>query len=154
LGDAILKSQAKALQTFFSRFYTEQVLVMTYEASVTERRKYKRFQVAKRALVVTRPYYTRMGRIMDVSMGGLSFSYLESRQTSQESFQLDVLSEDFSALVRELPFEIVSERHDETGPFSSGSTPVKRCRVRFKGLTGQQKSGLQSFIEKHAFAEA
>lgn len=127
---------------------------MTYQAYEVERRKHRRFQIANRALVVLRPYYTKLGRMVDVSMGGLSFTYLESRQTPQQSFELDVLSEDFSALVRELPFEIVSERHDDKVPFGSGSEPVKRCRVRFTGLSGKQKSLLQSFIEKHALAKA
>ena len=123
---------------------------MTYEAGEIERRRHKRFQVANRALVVLRPYYTKLGRMVDVSMGGLSFTYLESRQTPQQSFELDVLSEDFSALVRQLPFEIVSEKQDEKVPFSSGTVPVKRCRVKFKGLSGKQKTLLQSFIKKQA----
>jgi c-di-GMP-binding flagellar brake protein YcgR len=127
---------------------------MTEAADLVERREHKRFHLSNRALVVLRPYYTKLGRVVDVSAGGLSFTYLESNQSSQESFELDVLSEDFTARVREIPFEVVSEQDEKKAPFSAGSTTMKRCGVKFSSLTEIQRSLLKSFIEDHTIPEA
>lgn len=47
---------------------------------LVERRKHKRFQVPFGAFAVLGPHSTKVGRIMDISMGGLTFRHIDRKE--------------------------------------------------------------------------
>ena len=120
-----------------------------------ERRKHKRFQVRNGAFVVLGtppwPHSTKVGQIVDMSMGGLAFSYIAEQEPSNGSFELCIFLADSSFHLRKIPFETISDLETDEVPFSS--ITMKRSGVQFGELTPNQISQLKYFIQSHTIGE-
>jgi len=118
-----------------------------------ERRHYERYRVEDGSLAMLWPASSKIGQIIDISMGGLSFRY----------FVRSKLKESFAELESEV--EIICNKHQ----FNSDSLPIRtisdcemdnhfvdflqrqqrRRSVEFGELDDAQKTQIQKFIEKH-----
>jgi hypothetical protein len=120
---------------------------------VVERRKHKRFLAEDGAYAAVRPQYDKIGQIIDISRGGLAFSYRVSDSQAHESFELDIflIGDDFH--LDKVPFKIVS---DQKIPESlcPGSLKMRRCAVQFGELTQKQLRQLEDFILSYTVGEA
>jgi hypothetical protein len=117
-----------------------------------ERRKYKRFQVKNGAFAVltaiSTPHSTqKVGRITDISMGGLAFSYIASEEPSNISVQLSIFFADNRFDLRNIPFETIWDVETKKDSFSS--ITMKRTGVQFGGLTPEEISQLEYCIQNH-----
>ena len=116
-----------------------------------ERRKHKRFQVPSGALVGLGPYFEKVGPIVDISMGGLGFRYVGTKESNGTYLDIFLTNSDF--FLRNVPFETV--RHLKiVGAASPGSETMREKAVKFGKLTRDQKSQLKYFIENFAVGEA
>jgi hypothetical protein len=82
------------------------------------------------------------GRILDVSIAGMAFTYLASRRRTNESFNLDIWSSKYGLRFEGMPAETISD-FKQPGETSHGS---RRCGVRFGGLTEREKIQLEDLI--------
>ena len=117
-----------------------------------DRRRAKRFRVWGKAVAVVRPYLIHgnpVGPINDISLGGLSFSYFASDETTQELPELDVCLQDEGFCLCKIPFETVS---DFAVAELRGFRPIglRRRGVQFGDLSEEQMSQLKYFMEKYA----
>jgi hypothetical protein len=116
-----------------------------------ERRKHKRFKVQNGAFAVLGappwPHSTKVGQIIDMSMGGLAFSYIAEQEPSNGSFELGIFLADNSFRLRKIPFETISDLEIKKGPFNS--ITMRRSGVQFGELTPNQISQLKYFIRNH-----
>ena len=117
-----------------------------------ERRKHKRFQLQNGAFAVLRafswPHSTqKLGQIIDMSMGGLAFSYIAEQEPSNGSFELGIFLADHSFHLRTIAFETISDLETNGVPFSS--ITMRRSGVQFRELTPKQISQLKYFIRNH-----
>jgi len=123
---------------------------------MVERRKHKRFKVQDRAFVVLgappRPHSTKAGQIIDISMGGLAFSYIADDDRSNASSELGIFLADNSFHLRHIPFETISDLKTNRVPFSS--ITIRRSGVQFGELTHDQISQLEYFIQNHTISKA
>ncbi len=111
----------------------------------SERREHTRFNAKAGAYTVFSRKSIIPGRINDISMGGLSFSYVEGEEWYQESSQLDILFGDADFFLDSIPFETVSDTIIENeSPYSQ--IIMRRCGVRFGDLTTEQQTQLKLFI--------
>jgi hypothetical protein len=113
-----------------------------------ERRANERLHVPKRVLAVLKPYYTRLGRIKDVSMGGLSFIYLDSEVPSTKTTELDIISEDGSLHLDKLPCKTISDS-ETTEELPNSSVNMRRSGLQFGKLTAHQKAKMKEFIDSY-----
>ncbi len=139
--------------------------------SDTERRQHKRYLPRQRAFVlvdaqnngfdridqmskgqigvaVFKSKPAKMGRILEISRSGLSFSYIANGSDETENKRLDILLADENFLLPELKFKTVkTSEHEAETPFNP--LAMKRQSVRFVGLTPGQQSKLDYFLRKY-----
>ncbi len=113
-----------------------------------ERRVEERFKVESDAYVYSASSFTFIGKVIDVSRSGISFSYLEDFESAPTQIdELGILLSYYGHITENLPFEIVS---NEVMPRPQGSTVViRRCAGRFLSLTPEQEGALERFIARH-----
>lgn len=122
---------------------------MTSEKQIVERRKHKRFRVQDETLAVVGH---KIGRIIDMSMGGLAFSYIAGREEGDESYQLSILLSEDSFNLTKVPFKTVWDVEALDVPYSS--LAMRRCGVEFGDLTERQISQIEYFVENHTLGGA
>ena len=100
------------------------------------------------AFDVFRSKPTKLGRISNISMGGLAFRYIDSQAQSNESSVLDVLLADSGFYLENVSFKTISDIEiSEDVPIDS--VKMRQLRVQFKDLTPDQKLKLAYFIRNH-----
>ncbi len=112
-----------------------------------EQRKHKRFRPGIGAFVLLGPDSTKLGRIIDVSLGGLAFSHMASARPPNELSELDMFLIDADFYLEKLPYTIVSDFQTFDNPF--GSITMRRCCVQFGELTQHQKSQVAHFVQDY-----
>ena len=99
------------------------------------------------ACAVFRSRPAKLGRINDISMGGLMFHYVDHKVPSKESTVLDILLADCRFYLENLRFRSISDLllPDE---FPGGSLQMRRLRVEFDRLASYQIAGLEYFVSE------
>jgi len=120
---------------------------MISKSELGERRKHQRFQVQNRVFVGVGPHFDKVGRIIDVSLGGLAFRYV-ARGEPPDGLSLDIFSADVGFFLRCVPFETVADFEiPNEKPFDLITT--RQCAVQFGNLTPHQMSQLEYFIQNY-----
>lgn len=81
------------------------------------------------------------GEIIDISMGGLAFSYLERAEWDGESFDHGILLGENDLCIEDLPLKVISDC-----AINSGISIIRRCGVKFGKLTPKQIAQLEYYI--------
>lgn len=94
----------------------------------------------------------KMGEIIEISRGGLSFSYIENDEELATLSELDILFAEKDFHLSRLPFKAVEDSVmiDES-PFNALS--MKRMTVRFEKLTAQQKNKIEHLLSHYTTGE-
>jgi hypothetical protein len=117
-----------------------------------ERRQCKRFQVEDGAYIILKPFDGRVGRILDISIDGLTFDYVSGEQPSNMPNELDITMANGTCRLRNVPCKIISDF--ETEYVHLVPLSIRRCGVQFGDLTPDQISQLEYFIHNHTVGEA
>ncbi len=119
--------------------------------TTVERRKHKRFSVSKGAFVALRPSDNGMGRLIDISMAGLTFDYITMQPPSVKATELDIFLTNSAFRLFEIPCQSVWDLNTYDIP----STPLhkRRCGVEFGDLTPDQRLQIEHFIKNHTVDE-
>lgn len=125
---------------------------MTNSKQVIERRKHKRFHVEDGTFAVLGSRYGKIGRVIDMSMGGLAFTYIAGEEQDDKSRQLSILLAEDSFHLTKIPFKTVWDTEAKEVPFST--LALRRRGVEFGDLTEHQISQMQYFVEKHTVGGA
>ena len=124
---------------------------MTDTKQQVERRKHTRFPVTKDTFVALRPHYCEIGQAVNISIGGLAFTYMVNGKPPEQPIELDIFSVDRTFFLKEVPFRTISDVARDGIPFSSVKT--RRMHLQFGDLTPDQKAQLESFIQNHTNSE-
>ena len=127
---------------------------MTVPTLDIQRREHKRYKVGDGTFIVLRPQpnSSKLGRIIDVSRGGLAFHYSDSQEQPGNFSELDIFISGEGFLVGNMQFEVRSEiTLPQHTPLNSVST--KRFGVKFGPMTEKNKSQLYYFIRNFAIAD-
>jgi hypothetical protein len=109
---------------------------------LVERRRQKRFHLpATTFVLLNRPFF-EIAEILDISLGGVSFSYSADKQIPKGSFALDIVCGTDGSYLHNMPFKTVTDFRISTGRRRHGG--------QFRRLTGRQSAQLKSFIQIHA----
>ena len=113
----------------------------------------KRYKVKEGAFAALMPDSTKLGQILDMGKGGLSFLYIDTGETTDGSTVLDVFLVDKGFYLSKLPVKIVS---DVLVPNKIPINPIvmRRQGVQFGELTSEQTLSIQTFIRDYTTGEA
>jgi c-di-GMP-binding flagellar brake protein YcgR len=142
---------------------------------VSERREHKRYFVKDRVFAVVRSKKhqlkqiknmskgeialallksspLKMGEIIEISRGGLSFSYIENEKKLAAISELDILFAEKDFHLSRLPFKAVEDTAVlDDGPFNA--LAMKRMTVQFENLSPQQKRKIEHFLSNYTTGE-
>jgi hypothetical protein len=141
-----------------------------------EKRTHKRFQVNNDAFALIRPAAAeqirvtdksmaeiacsvyrskpvRFGRIDDISLGGLSFSYITGEERSSQSLVLDILMADSGFYLDNLTFKNIADFEMDDG-FAINSFKMRLNRVQFKKPEPAAMMKLKYFVENYSVSRA
>ncbi len=114
----------------------------------TERRKKRRYQVKKGAFAAVRPLYEKIGRIINISQGGLAFRYMDIGNQEKGTRELDIFVISDAFRLDRIPAKIISDSDVPEKP-SPGSLPLRHCRVEFGELNRDQAVQLDYSIRNY-----
>jgi hypothetical protein len=105
-----------------------------------ERRQYPRYPVVTETYVVFNDSETRLGRVIDISAGGIAFRFVGSGQPRKLGVDLDIFVANRELAVYRLPYRI---RSLVALADASGQTPApaRRCGVELGLMSSSQIRG-------------
>lgn len=114
-------------------------------------RRYTRFFVDNGAYTTLGRNFTKVGKVKDISLGGLSFEYLnDANETSEGNSQLSLFLTNDDFYMSGLACQVIYDRpKGDIDPNSSDTVKINRCAVRFLSLSDSRKDRLAFFIENH-----
>jgi hypothetical protein len=116
-----------------------------------ERRKHKRYKAVEGAYAAISPNSHKLGQVIDISMGGLSFKYIDTtsddiefEQSSEESIFLSSMG----YYVGDLPFKTISDYEITNAP-SFSSMKIRKRHVQFTDLSFKQLFDLDYYLRNN-----
>jgi hypothetical protein len=120
---------------------------------IDEKRKYIRFKVQDKLYVALGTYFSKVGRLKDISMDGLSFQYIENiKGTRQDSTILSIFHSEDLYYLPNLICTVIEDRPIYSNGKISDINPVcliKRCAVKFMNIDTGQKEKLEFLINNY-----
>lgn len=121
---------------------------MTKGRHTIERRKHARFIVKKDVVAVPASDDIRLGKIKDISKGGLALLYRADDEQTENSMKVDILSIVDGFYLRSLPVKTVLVTEAGINGLSD-DLPKWRLGLQFEKLTYYQKLLLKFFLQKY-----
>jgi c-di-GMP-binding flagellar brake protein YcgR len=118
--------------------------------SPPDRRKHVRYKAKAGALVSPVATNRKYWKILDVSLGGMSFRYFPSEDLNGFR-EIDIVTQDLDFALEGIPFRVIS-----TCEFTDRSASVielRRCGVEFGSLTHLKESLLAEFIRRYTLSQ-
>ena len=112
-----------------------------------DRRKHVRFKMLRPAFVLLWPASSIIGRITDISLGGLAFRYYASENPRDDSSEIEIMARQIDFSSGRILFETIidTKTTDFFTPLFSRARRIRR--IQFKQVTKSQKNIIASFIE-------
>jgi len=118
----------------------------------TEQRKTIRFLVEANIIVALRNESTKIGKLKDISMGGLSFEHIYDEQLTLEPLKRDLFLWANVFSLSKIPCRVVYNIPMGTPP-EYESLPIhfitRRCGVQFETLSEGQRTQLDFFLKTY-----
>ena len=121
---------------------------MTKGRHFIERRKHERLKVKKDIVAVSISDENKLGKIKDISKGGLALVFKESDGQAKELMKVDILSIADDFYLRNLPVKTVLGAKAAANR-SWEDCPQWRVGLQFEKLTYYQKLLLNFFLQKY-----
>jgi len=109
----------------------------TTPAEPEDKRRHQRYPVKSATISAGE----KSGEIIDISMGGLAFSYLEREDWTDDTFDRGMLLGEQDLHIEDIQLKVISDC-----AINSGFSVVRRCGVKFERLTPKQLAQLEYFI--------
>ena len=121
---------------------------MTQIRRFVERRKHERFKVKQGACIACISDDNKLGKIKDISKGGLAFHYRGGVEPSKGAMKVDILSVADDFYLRNLPARTVfGFELSATDP--QKDLPKRQLSLQFEKLTYYHKLLLDFFLKKY-----
>jgi hypothetical protein len=118
----------------------------------SDKREFERFSPQGNAYAAYGLQYTKVGRIKDISLGGLAFEYISEMSPDQDSSQIDIFLVGDVFHMYNIPCQVIYDIPNPSHPENIGPikvSPVKRCGIQFGTLTEDDAVQLKLFLESH-----
>ena len=108
----------------------------------------KKMSMGEIACAVYKSNPKKLGQIIDMSQGGLAFSYIDKRERSGKSQAMDILSAGNQFYLENVLFKTIMDADAADEPAFS-PIKLKRQRIQFVNLTSDQKRKLAHFLSNY-----
>ena len=117
------------------------------QTQLVEKRAFRRFPTKEGAFAVTTAP-RKLGQILDISSGGLSFTYVGDKKGPIKDMELDIFISGLGFNSKNLSFKTIADFEIETkNEFSS--VKMRRRGVKFGKLNLDQISQIEEFLLNH-----
>lgn len=113
-----------------------------------ERRKNKRYKAKEGAYAAISPHSRKLGQIIDISIGGLSFKYIDNNEEKEDEPERSIFLSSLGYYVGELPFKTI-EDYEITNSPSFSSMKLRKRRVKFAELNFKQLFDLDFYMRNN-----
>ena len=113
----------------------------------SERRKHQRFRLKDLAIAVPNKPTSQVGRIVNISKGGLAVRYVDRDDWAGEADSIDILINS-GLFLTNIPIQNVSDFEVENQVSFSIMTE-RQCCLQFGALSSEQENRLDEFIRQH-----
>ena len=114
-----------------------------------DRRKHRRYHAKEGAYAAISPHSRKLGQIIDISMGGLAFKYIDTKDKQEDSQpERSIFLSSLGYYVGELPFKTV-EDYEITNYPSFSSMKLRKRRVKFEELSFKQLFDLDYYLRNN-----
>jgi c-di-GMP-binding flagellar brake protein YcgR len=115
-------------------------------------REHKRFRPKSPTFIrVSSKSEEDIGKLIDISKGGLSICYFVSEEKIREYSELSIFSSDTEFALEEIPIKNISDAELKDLLFET--TILRRHSIKFDEMTDDQKSKLDYFIKNYTLSE-
>ena len=118
----------------------------------SERRKYTRFRAQDNAYAAVGAGFSHVGRLIDISIGGLALEYLTDDDARPMNSPVDIFVRESEFHLSRLPCKIIyNMRLGAPGRTQAPAKGLirKRCGIEFKTLAEIHKKLLEAFLRDH-----
>ena len=119
----------------------------------TEKRKFARYITRPEIFAALGKSFSRVGRVKDVSLGGVAFEYIAEEQNEDDLSSIDIFATGNGLHLSRIPcrkiYEVSVKDTTEVSSLSS-ELRTKRCGVEFDDLTKSELSQVKHLIETYA----
>ena len=120
----------------------------------TEQRQFRRFFVDDRAFACLRPHFVKLGKIKNISRGGLAFEYLCDEGCKEDSSELDIFLSGNRFYLPKMPCKVVYDFQTGEDLTPMSTFQDRRCGMQFGELTEEQESKLRLFLDDYSTGTA
>ncbi|MBI9083124.1 MAG: PilZ domain-containing protein [Desulfobacterales bacterium] len=114
----------------------------------SERRRYERFAIQGNAFAVLLSDTPRLGQIIDISRGGMSFRYVDDAGAISDRADLDIFLLNQPVLMKSVAVRSRCDFQIEPRKSSTSET-VRRCCVEFVALGPGHSYALDELLQHH-----
>ena len=113
-------------------------------SSREERREFLRYRPKDGTMAVSSH---ALGPVINISMGGLSYRYLDGSSTRPSSNPLGIFLGSDDVLIDQIAIRVISDRLVSQGSDFS-KAPTRQRSIQFLNLSKEQRLSLQNFITR------
>ena len=119
-----------------------------------ERRQFKRYSTVDTVFAVIRPTFQKLGKIKNISKGGLSFEYIVDKncQNSVEGgslTEIDVFCSREMFYIPRIPCKIINDGDVVLDHSIITSVQMRRCSIQFVSLKSETAYLLYSWLTRY-----
>jgi hypothetical protein len=148
LGLDALDEKTRAEHRYYQRFRLNEDAFALIRSTSSGPLKIKGKSMGGIACAVFNVRPARLGKIDNISMGGLLFQHVDSKAQLTNEFVLDILLADCGFYLTDMPYKIISDvllSEDVPGE----PIEMRRVRLQFQNLSAYQQARLKDFIRNH-----
>lgn len=117
-----------------------------------DKRLLMRYPAIDGVVVAVRPHTEILGYMIDISLGGLSFRYIDTSLANESSSELTILVTEPRLCLDRIPFRTVAD-FELPVEFSFSSIRTRRRCVEFGQMTLQQRYAIEDLVRRCSFLD-
>lgn len=123
----------------------------------SEQRRHDRFITKENAFAALGLKYTRVGKIKDISLGGLAFEYITEEEFNTDLSEIDIFLVGTEFHLYKVPCKMIYNIDVHLPQINNRLIKIfttKRCGVQFKKLTKDLMALIKFFLRYHTIGPA
>lgn len=112
-----------------------------------DKRQYKRYHTMEGIYVIFGKYSSKLGRLVNISRGGVCVRYNDNRKRSNGSFNLSILISDDNGNSKEYIYQAKTMADFEVFKGTQFILPERECHIEFLNLMDYQVDAIEEIRE-------